>query len=82
MGHVIGLRHPGTRTYDPEKDKYDNSGGYDADLSALMGEGMELRTIYFAVWAEKMNHLLPRQAPWTLHGPPPPRPAPGIPRRY
>jgi hypothetical protein len=82
MGHVIGLRHPGTRTYDPQRNRYNESGGYSADPNALMGYGMELRTFYFAAWQEKMNQISPAQAPWTLIGPPSPEAIPGDPRRY
>lgn len=46
FGHIIGGRHPGPKDSEIE---------YSADNSSLMGNGMELRPLYFAAWAEMMK---------------------------
>jgi hypothetical protein len=50
FGHLLGVQHPG-QDLDPKAAKNEDP-DYDADASALMGRGDELRSKYFQIWAD------------------------------
>jgi hypothetical protein len=47
FGHLLGLPHPGGRHNSPA--------AYDADASALMGRGMEMRPSYYQLWVDYVS---------------------------
>jgi RHS repeat-associated protein len=67
VGHMIGLRHPGS----PFLDTYDGNGSpadlrdfdYWLDAPSLMGVGMEIRSSYFGSWAQALENQGWRCAP-------------------
>ncbi len=55
FGHILGLRHPQTSRL-PELGT-ENIREYSADDRALMGTGMEYRTLYFENWRNFMERM-------------------------